>query len=201
MEKKKSLVNISMEENKIHIVNTNIEKAKIFLTSSPDQKVREFKHEDYVKKYNQKYNLENADLNTSTKVLLFKLTEEDEYGNYIGKKDLKGIDSLGSEQYYTQINACYATTIEQIKLFEDMRHYYFTLMDKSIINDNFNFQMEDDEDDEDNEINIRNFKNQIEDEEKELKLKEEELIKYRQSKLNINNNNNDDEDKLKDDLS
>jgi len=75
MEKKKSIVNISMEENKNQIENTK---------NKTDDK--------YVKELKQKYNLENADLNTSTKVLLFEITESDDNGNYKGRKDLKGID-------------------------------------------------------------------------------------------------------------
>ena len=31
----------------------------------------------------------------------------------------------------------------QIRLFEDIRHYYFTLMNNSILKDNFNIQIED----------------------------------------------------------
>ena len=161
-------------------------------------------HEKYVKKFKQKYNLENADLNKSTKVLLFKKTEteEDDDGNekYISKKDLKGIDHLGNEQYYTQINALYATTTEQIKLFEDMRHYYFTLMDNSILKDNFNIQIEDNNEyNEDNNENIKNFKEEINNIKLNIENKENELNNYRQNKLNTNDNN--DNDKLKDDLS
>jgi len=157
-----------MEENKNNIENT-----------------KNKQHEEYAKEFKLKYNLENNDLNTSTKVLLFKFTEEDEDGNYIGKKDLKGIDSLGSEQYYTQVNACYATTIEQIKFFEDIRHYYFTSMDNSILKDNFNIQMEE----EDSKLieQIKDLKEEKKVFEEELKKLKEELNKYRQSKLGVNN--------------
>ena len=38
-----------------------------------------------------------------------------------------------------------------------MRHYYFTSMNNSIINDNFNIQMEDNKDNEDYKF-IKNYK-------------------------------------------
>jgi len=187
---------ISMEENKNQIENTNIEKAKMFLSSSPEQRDNK-SHEDYIKDFKDIYKLNNPQLNTSTKVLLFKPTmyEFDENGNgkYTGRKDLKGLDHQGKERYYTQINALYATTVDQIKLFEDIRHYYFTTMSKNILKDNF-----------DKEINVKDeneydniFKEEILENKNKLKNKEDELNKYRLSKLN----NNNDYDKIKDELS
>ena len=139
-----------MEENKNNIENTNIEKAKMILSSSPEQIMKK-SHEEYIKDFKQEYNLKNTYLNVSTKVLLFSsfvLYNEDGTKNDIKKHKgyyIKGIDHNGNECYYIQKNALYATTVEQIKVFENMRHYYFTMMSNNILKDNFNVEINDED--------------------------------------------------------